>query len=142
MSRVYDHYENSNNHEKKYLPWTEAKAAKTLITNQLVNVDLASYICLIGHSYGGDTAMDVARDLSIVDLDIQLVVTLDPVSSSRPVDKPQHLEKWINVWVETNKGWKLDNLVAEATGASILKQPKTNFAKALLTLRLIRCLSR
>jgi Chlorophyllase enzyme len=129
MYRVYADYENSANHEKKYLPWTEDKAAKILIANQLVNVDLASHICLIGHSYGGDTAMDVARDLNLVDLDIQLVVTLDPVSNqlvvtvdpvlnliNEPIELPSHVEKWINVWVETKGSWRPDNIVAELGG--------------------------
>lgn len=59
-------------------------------------------ICLIGHSYGGDTAMDVTRQLD-PNIPIELVITLDPVSRSGPradQPKPNNLKRWLNIYVD------------------------------------------
>lgn len=69
-----------------------------------------SKIVVIGHSYGGDTAMDVAEDLDAwnddnkkkVSIDL---VTLDPVSSLdlhdyNPFTRPDSIAKWSNYYIE------------------------------------------
>gem|GEM_PF-2164889 len=57
------------------------------------------YICIIGHSYGGDTARTVA---SLCKCPIRLLVTLDPVSARAhtklSISKPTNVIQWINVY--------------------------------------------
>jgi len=62
-------------------------------------------ICLVGHSYGADTAMVVAQVLSAEHIDIELVVTLDPVGRKfdDPPAKPDKLHRWLNVYVDYKK---------------------------------------
>jgi len=83
-------------------------------------------ICLIGHSYGGDTAMDVARKLGAEDIALELVVTLDPVGRSGPTadqPKPIHLARWLNVYVdyESDASGKCDTFTPN--GIAILGGP-------------------
>lgn len=73
-----------------------------------INNDIKEYrrnnrsglIIIIGHSYGGDTAMDVANFTN----EKTIVVTLDPVSTS-DVDtyigiRPRNVSLWINSYIE------------------------------------------
>lgn len=57
--------------------------------------DLA--IFLIGHSYGGDAAYQVADRLSRAGVDVGLLVTIDPVSRSGSRGKPARVRQWVNV---------------------------------------------
>ena len=59
-------------------------------------------ICLVGHSLGGDTALVVALALSVENIDIELVVTLDPVARKmrHPPAKPANVKNWVNVYVD------------------------------------------
>lgn len=60
-------------------------------------------VVLVGHSYGGDTVMDISRELSDAGKAIELVVTLDPVSRIGPranQPKPTGVKKWLNVYVD------------------------------------------
>jgi len=102
-------YENSG-HKVDYHYWTCGGAfdiglASLAINHKKVvdNLDNSSYdnICIIGHSYGGDTAMKVASSCK---RDIRLLVTLDPVSQRGfieliSISKPDNVFKWINVYV-------------------------------------------
>lgn len=63
-------------------------------------------ICLVGHSYGGDTALKVAIALSAEDISVELVVTLDPVRGSQKgasQPKPKMVKRWLNVYVDYSK---------------------------------------
>jgi pimeloyl-ACP methyl ester carboxylesterase len=59
----------------------------------------ASPIVLIGHSWGGDTSYEVARQITEAG-SIDLWITLDAVSrfTSAPADKPASVVSWINVF--------------------------------------------
>ena len=63
-------------------------------------------VVLVGHSYGGDSAYEVARDLG--DDIARTLITLDPVSSRTTtngdkIPKP-NVRKWTNVYVDPDRG--------------------------------------
>lgn len=69
-------------------------------------------ICLVGHSYGGCTAMGVACNLA--GIDVELMVTLDPVRETETCadieikgkmkwNKPGNVKRWVNVYVDYSK---------------------------------------
>lgn len=64
-------------------------------------------IVLVGHSYGGDTAMDVAEALDGTGQKVTLV-TLDPVSEfdrhNLSAGKPDSIDYWINAYVGKGAG--------------------------------------
>lgn len=64
-------------------------------------------IVLVGHSYGGDTAMDIAEALEGTGQKI-ILVTLDPVSEfdlfNWSSEKPDSVEYWINAYVAKGLG--------------------------------------
>lgn len=70
-------------------------------------------VVLVGHSYGGDTAFDIAHELKDIPCLCLYVVTLDPVSrfdpqlwyGGNPKEGTSVLE-WVNVYQE--KGWEDD----------------------------------
>lgn len=61
-------------------------------------------IAVVGHSWGGKTAVGACRQLARLKRDIALLVTLDPVSrlGARP-DKPENVGKWVNIYVNYSK---------------------------------------
>lgn len=66
--------------------------------------DYKQKICLIGHSWGGDAALQTCRALESQKKQVALLATLDPVSQpgSRIFNsrtKPGNVENWINVYV-------------------------------------------
>ncbi|MEZ6075808.1 MAG: hypothetical protein R3C56_09055 [Pirellulaceae bacterium] len=79
-------------------------------------------MCLVGHSFGGDTAIDVAEEVNEKGdgFEIELAVTLDAVSPGAHFewqkDKPENVFYWFNVHVQ----WELDwnNIVAQ-TGRAL-----------------------
>lgn len=56
----------------------------------------AARIIFIGHSYGGATAMRAARRLEDEGIDVDLLITLDPVWGF-PVASPRRAGRWVNV---------------------------------------------
>jgi alpha/beta superfamily hydrolase len=81
-------------------------------------------ICLVGHSYGGDTVMDVVTRLANEGVPVEIAVTLDPVSrigagANQP--KPPSLKRWLNIYVDYAKvgtgGITTPNSVALAGGS-------------------------
>ncbi|MBR1608715.1 MAG: hypothetical protein IJ678_03775 [Kiritimatiellae bacterium] len=64
-------------------------------------------LVIIGHSYGGDTAMDVAAELGDLPCSCIFVVTLDPVSHFDPdtwlgsSPKTGNIDEWTNVYQPT-----------------------------------------
>jgi hypothetical protein len=119
MLDVYRNY-SYKHHKKLYFPWTgtgigidEALIIPDSVYSHTAQVILDSYkdykICLVGHSYGGDTAMRVAR---VLGKRVELLITLDPVSKrANPIVRamgycmpPQACLKetyWINVYADT-----------------------------------------
>jgi len=68
---------------------------------------------IVGHSYGGDTAMDIAQLLNGDGITIEQLTTLDPVSwfeSSRP----SNVKNWTNVYVDGVHDYT--DLIANAGG--------------------------
>ncbi len=87
-----------------YFGWADRSEAVAGVIDHL-NEHPQSPVILVGHSYGGDTALNVASDLSQLEtpVSVQLVVTLDPVSrisrgTFRGDLKSKNVEQWINVW--------------------------------------------
>lgn len=88
--------------DKLYFGQGDAEEAKIAILEK-VKSDPQTVIALIGHSWGGDTAYKIVRDLAAHGLEINLLVTLDPVSvgsyfKSQFV-KPSGTTNWINFHV-------------------------------------------
>ena len=74
-------------------------------------------VVLVGHSYGGDTAYDLADSLGAR---VHLLVTLDPVSPRREgqtVPRPAEVRRWINVRVGSRPGLSSCGLAGVVGGA-------------------------
>jgi thioesterase domain-containing protein len=65
------------------------------IVDQYRSVRNPEPICLIGHSYGSDDVIMIARELDKVDVPVDLIVTLDPVNE-RVV--PKNVKLCYNYW--------------------------------------------
>lgn len=76
-------------------------------------------ICLIGHSWGGQTVINSAKQLS-VDTNIKLLITLDPVSmrfNNHRQQKPENVSQWVNVFVDYTKARnERSNIIARIGG--------------------------
>jgi len=57
-------------------------------------------IVLIGHSMGGDSALDFAETLNEVDIPVSLLVTYDPSRIANNV--PPNVERYINIYQSSN----------------------------------------
>lgn len=53
-------------------------------------------ICMIGHSFGSDDALIIARELDKVNVPVDLIVTLDPVDQK---SVPKNVRLCINYWM-------------------------------------------
>lgn len=76
-------------------------------------------VVLVGHSYGGDAAYRLADSLA-ADVDVRLLVTLDPVSGQwqgRAAPRPAGVERWINVRVGSAPGLSSCGLAGALGGA-------------------------
>jgi len=96
-----------------YFPWDNESSALDFIGELQTETDDV-IIALIGHSYGGDTAWDVARSTSAI---VNCLVTVDPASQFRPQipGKPSRVSFWHNIWV---RGWSSKNdTIADIGGA-------------------------
>lgn len=76
-------------------------------------------ICLVGHSWGANTALQIARQLT-VETAVDLLVTLDPVSRRlfrRQQKKPYSVDKWMNVHIDYGQAsMEYSNMVARVGG--------------------------
>ena len=113
MSKVHDQYEKTSP-PNSYLPFDQdilyffypegdqIKAEMAIL--EKVILQPKTPITIIGHSYGGDTACRIARNLSEHGLNINLLVTLDPVSNrgrfTSALAKPGDSTRWINIYVD------------------------------------------
>lgn len=91
--------------KKRYLEWEDSESKIAQYVTQHLNQYPASPLVVIGHSYGGDTALDVADELEDTGngISVQLVVTLDPVSRVDPQaaigQTARNVGWWTNVYV-------------------------------------------
>ena len=91
--------DNETHQDIGYGAWQTGPSLKALALHWLAK---KQKVVFIGHSYGGDTVMDIARELSALDKELELVVTLDPVSHGGPRQdqlKPIGVKTWLNVYV-------------------------------------------
>ena len=72
-------------------------------------------VILMGHSWGADAAVNaVARRL---DVPIDLLVTLDPVSRKGPPAQLAHVRHWINVYVDyACASWRVPSYIVARLG--------------------------
>lgn len=87
-----------------YFPWDNGSSALDFI-DELRTETHDVVVALIGHSYGGDTAWDVARSTTA---GVVCLITVDPVSRFRPrhPPKPASVGFWHNIWI---RGWSSRN---------------------------------
>ena len=85
--------------------------------------DEGQKVALIGHSWGGQTVLDIARKLQQIhgsERKIDLLVTLDPVSRrflAKRQEKPANVSRWINIYVDYNRAsLERSNLIARIGG--------------------------
>lgn len=67
-----------------------------------------SPLCIVGHSFGGDTGYKVCQLLAKKDRCVDVLVTLDPVSPAGHFinfKKPKSVDNWINIWSSEKEGW-------------------------------------
>ncbi len=76
-------------------------------------------IVLVGHSWGANSAMRVARNLETT-CQIELLVTLDAVSRRLPgkqIHKPGTVKQWLNIYIDYRKAsMEYSNTVARLGG--------------------------
>jgi len=90
--------------------WTQESEIEDFINKQSKN----DKIILIGHSYGGDTAENVAHD--ITDRKIDKLITLDPVSFwDFSGSKPENVNNWYNVIAEDDQ-YTWNDFIADVGG--------------------------
>src|SRR5207245_2100203 len=58
-------------------------------------------LILIGHSFGADDTLRVSRELADAKIDVDLVITLDPVT---PPDVPPNVKRCYNLY-QSNGAW-------------------------------------
>ena len=77
--------------------------------------DHGQSVCLVGHSWGCQTILDVAHKIEDVH-SIALLVTLDPVSRkfiNQRRKKPSSVKQWINVYIDAKQSpFERSNLIA------------------------------
>lgn len=81
----------------EYFEWTDSSEAEDYIISR-VNEDPGISVELIGHSYGGDTAISVANDLVARGINVIATITLDPVGWIK--DDPAASIRWVNAYVQ------------------------------------------
>lgn len=88
---------NNSGHLVKYFSWTD----KEEIINYINSIPSSEPINLIGHSFGGHTAAQVAAGTV---RPIDLLVTVDPVGRRDVGNFTQNVNKWVNVTATPTKG--------------------------------------
>lgn len=105
LSEVFPRYNRLNEHYQD-IGYSTYKAIGALISLALHWQSKRQKVVLVGHSYGGDAVMDAARTLSDMGKDVELVITLDPVSMIAPranQPKPKRVKRWLNIYVPYDK---------------------------------------
>jgi hypothetical protein len=119
--------------EPRYFTWEDQDEAVTLILERARHSDVLP-LCLLGHSFGGDTVANVADELArrAPHLAIDLLITLDAVGARGPNlrtvmrgrqrARPATVKKWINVWAQ----WEPLNLRMAANPRNFMRTVWTN----------------
>jgi RHS repeat-associated protein len=96
-----------------YAPHYDQEKVEQFV-NALRKCCCGTLITIIGHSWGADTALDVANN---VDAGISQLVTVDGVSrdGKKNEEKPENVNIWTNVYQPNDVG-TLDNTVANVGG--------------------------
>ncbi len=72
-------------------------------------------ICLIGHSWGCQSIMDIAHKIKMAN-SIEYLITLDPVSRSiinQRCKKPASVKRWVNIYIDAKRSpLERSNLIA------------------------------
>jgi uncharacterized Zn-binding protein involved in type VI secretion/pimeloyl-ACP methyl ester carboxylesterase len=97
-----------------YFPWDNEQEALDFIEELREQTDDVA-VSLIGHSYGGDTAWDVAH---ATDADVRHLVTVDAASQFRPNSDammfPASVRAWINIYLRERSS--LPSAIADIGG--------------------------
>ncbi|MEG0722807.1 MAG: alpha/beta hydrolase [Akkermansia sp.] len=65
-----------------------------------------AHIILVGHSYGGSAAMEVARHLEVSVSSQLIVLTLDAVSRRQSSARAERVDFWGNAYLSRGGGWR------------------------------------
>ncbi len=98
VSDYYNRYNRNNpGITRRYFEWNNTKKILKYLKN-LRKDNACEPINLIGHSYGGSDATRVAEKLRKAGIDVNLLITVDPVSRSwsKP-DDLSNVSTWINI---------------------------------------------
>lgn len=88
----------SATHQVKYYEWTGTdKAVADVRSTREEHGEISVYI--VGHSYGGDAAIEAFNALAARGIAVESLITLDPVSRLF-ADTPEHPVRWTNVHVD------------------------------------------
>ncbi|WDM85780.1 hypothetical protein K6025_04645 [Ehrlichia sp. JZT12] len=114
--RLYAKYytENHNHQDIAYATW----GSSAIIPIVDAWYGAQQKICLVGHSWGGNTEYVVTKKLETTIID--LMCTIDPVSRAGvggKLPKPYNLKRWYNVAIDYKKAkFSLNNLIAQLGG--------------------------
>ncbi len=100
MSRLADSVKDS-----KVFGWSD----KDDIIEEILKREKNQPIILVGHSFGGDTAVEVANELDSLENNfrgVDLLVTIDAIGFNNDII-PQNVKKHLNIFGE--KSWPLDD---------------------------------
>jgi len=108
MYKVFVEYDRANKHSQDigYVTWDRGKQLKAIALHWLMQ---GQKVVLVGHSYGGNTAYEVSKELSDMGKEVELLVTLDPVHNRgyrECPQKPDKVKTWLNIHVNYDKAEK------------------------------------
>lgn len=97
--------------------WDDAAGAEAFIRSQ----PPGTRIRLVGHSYGGDTAAQIAADMGAAGSPLDMLVTIDPVGHGTSANfferVHQGARRWINVNATGGSSSERSNLIAGLGGS-------------------------
>lgn len=123
MKNVWETFQEETAKEKAaesfYVGWYEEDATNTVSTKAAEKKfkNPRTKIYIVGHSYGGSSAILAAGKLGALGVRIELLITLDPVSALLPLARPRTIAHWINfdASLPVSK-WNMSDWIAWAGG--------------------------
>ena len=82
--------------------WTDGDSAIESVKN-IINTNPKLPVVLVGHSYGGDTVVEIAQGLDKLGICVDLMIQIDSVGVGDD-EKPKNVEKGVNIWSTSRKG--------------------------------------